>query len=136
MSGRSVVTELRRILQSLPQMNEEEKELAVERLSSFGVETPQGDPRRPGVECPFLEMRVVSPCGLGKCKYHIENEWSRNCLLEYVDVQGSDTLASEEIAFLYGISTERVDSVIDKGMEKLRASSEETVGFSGDFKKK
>jgi hypothetical protein len=56
--------------------------------------------------------------------------------LEYIEVQGNDALASEEIAFLYGSSTEKVNTVIEQGMAELRENSEETVGFSGDFNKR
>jgi hypothetical protein len=116
-------------------MNAKDRKLATNRLSSLGIETPEGPIRRPGIECPFTAMQVVSPCNLSKCGYFIENEWSRNCVLEYVDVQGSESLAPEEIAFLYGSSTEDVKQVIAQGMLQLRENSEETVGFSGDFKR-
>lgn len=135
MSGKSVASELEQILRSLPQMNAEEREIAVERLATFGIESPEGPVRRPGVECPFTQMQVVSPCNLTKCKYHIENEWSRNCLLEYLDVQGSESLAVEEIAFLYNTPTEKVEIVIEQGMAQLRENSKETVGIEGDFEK-
>lgn len=135
MSGKSVASELEQILRSLPQMNAEEREIAVERLATFGVEAPEGPVRRPGVECPFTQMQVVSPCNLTKCKYHIENEWSRNCLLEYLEVQGSESLAVEEIAFLYNTPTEEVESVIGQAMLQLRENSKETVGIVGDFEK-
>lgn len=132
MSGKS---ELEKIMRSLPHMNKEERELAVERLKESGIETPTGPVRRPGIECPYMQMQVVSPCNLTKCKFHIDNEWSRNCILEYIDVQGSESLASEEIAFLYGTSTEKVDSIISKGMVQLRENSKETVGIEGTFEK-
>jgi hypothetical protein len=132
MSGKS---ELAKIMRSLPHMNKEEHELAVARLKEFGIETPTEPVRRPGVECPYMKMQVVSPCNLKKCKFHIENEWSRNCILEYIDVQGNEALASEEIAFLYGTSTAKVDAVIEKGMVQLRENSEETVGIAGTFEK-
>lgn len=135
MSGKSVALELEQILRSLPHMNAEEREIAVERLASFGVETPEGPIRRPGVECPFTQMQVVSPCNLSKCKYHIENEWSRNCLLEYLEVQGSESLATEEIAFLYNTPTTKVEEVIAQAMLQLRENSTETVGISGGFEK-
>lgn len=135
MTAKSVSSELEQILRSLPQMNAEERELAVERLATFGVYAPEGPTRRPGVECPFTQMQVVSPCNLSKCKYHIENEWSRNCLLEYIEVQGSEALAVEEIAFLYNTPTEKVESVIEQGMLQLRENSTETVGIDGDFEK-
>lgn len=135
MSEKSVASELEQIIRSLPQMNAEERELATEHLRSLGVEPPEGPVRRPGVECPFTQMQVVSPCNLKTCKYHIENEWSRNCLLEYLDVQGSESLAVEEIAFLYSKPTDKVELVIEQGMAKLRENSKETVGFDGDFEK-
>jgi len=80
-------------------------------------------------------MQVVSPCNLTKCKFHINNEWSRNCILEYIDVQGNETLASEEIAFLYGTTTDKVNDIITKGMSQLRENSQETVGIVGTFEK-
>jgi hypothetical protein len=132
MSGKS---ELAKIMRSLPHMNKEEHELALARLKEFGIETPTEPVRRPGVECPYMKMQVVSPCNLKKCKFHIENEWSRNCILEYIEVQGNEALASEEIAFLYGTSTAKVDAVIEKGMVQLRENSEETVGIAGTFEK-
>jgi hypothetical protein len=135
MAKKSVAIELERILRSLPNMDAEEQELATERLNTLGIDTPGGPIRRPGVICPFTQMQVVSPCSLTECQYHIENDWSRNCLLEYLEVQGSESLASEEIAFLYNVSTEHVDSEITKGMSQLRENSEETVGFSGGFER-
>jgi hypothetical protein len=135
MSGKSIASELEQILRSLPQMNAEERELAVERLATFGVYAPEGPVRRPGVECPFTQMQVISPCNLSKCKYHIENEWSRNCLLEYLDVQGSESLAVEEIAFLYNTPTEKVEAAIEQGMLQLRENSKKTMGIVGDFEK-
>lgn len=116
-------------------MNAEERELAEARLASLGVDGPEGPVRRPGVECPFTQMQVVSPCNLTKCKYHVENEWSRNCLLEYLEVQGSESLAVEEIAFLYGQPTDGVESIIEQGMAQLRENSTETVGIEGDFER-
>jgi hypothetical protein len=135
MLGKSVVSELEKILRSLPHMNSEEREIAVERLRTFGVEAPKGPVRRPGVECPFTQMQVVSPCNLTKCKYHIENEWSRNCVLEYIEVQGSESLAVEEIAFLYDTPTEEVEAIVEQGMLQLRENSKETVGIDGDFER-
>jgi hypothetical protein len=135
MSRKSAVYELEEILRNLPQMSSDEREEAVNRLSDFGIETPPGTIRRPGVECPFTQMQVVSPCNLSRCKYHIDNEWSRNCLLEYLDVQGSESLAVEEIAFLYNTPTEEVESVIEDGMLQLRENSTETVGITGGFEK-
>ena len=135
MVSKSALSELKQILQDLPHMKTEERDSALVRLSEFGIEQPTGPARRPGVTCPFTQMQVVSPCSLRECKQHIANEWSRNCLLEYLEVQRSDALAVEEIAFLYDTSTEQVATVLEQGMAELRASSKETVGFTGDFKR-
>jgi len=131
-----VKSELEKIMRSLPHMNKEERELSVERLKEFGIKTPTEPVRRPGVECPYMQMQVVSPCNLKRCKFSIDNEWSRNCILEYIEVQGNETLASEEIAFLYGTSTEKVDAAIAHGMSQLRENSQETVGIVGTFEKR
>jgi hypothetical protein len=135
MSGKSITSELKKILRSLPQMNAEERELTVERLAGLDVSVPEGPVRRPGIECPFTQMQIVSPCNLSACKHYVENEWSRNCLLEYMEVQGSESLAVEEIAFLYNTPTEQVESLITQGMAQLRENSEETAGIEGDFEK-
>ena len=133
MPRKSVTSELEKILRSLPHMNSEELELALERLSTIGIKPPDGPVRRPGVTCPFTQMQVVSPCNLTKCKFHIENEWSRNCMLEYMDQQNCESLAVEELSFLYQTSTEEVTASLEKAMVQLRENPQETVGIEGDF---
>ncbi len=135
MPAKSVTSELRRILNSLPKLSETELILAAERLATLGVELPEGPARRPGITCPITQVSLVTTCNLKKCPYFIENEWSRNCLLEYMDSQGSESLATEEIAFLYGISPKKVEKAVEQGMEALRESSVTTMGFSGDFRR-
>ena len=49
--------------------------------------------------------------------------------------QDSETLAIEEIAFLYQTNPKRVEETISGGMWELRKTSMETLGFSGDFHK-
>jgi hypothetical protein len=119
----------------LPHMGAEELQIALERISRFGIERPTGPVRRPGVMCPFTQLQVVSPCSLSKCKYFIEDGWNRNCLLEYLEARSSDSLAVEEIAFLYKTTVDDVEATIAQGMLQLRDTSQETVGFSGDFEK-
>jgi hypothetical protein len=52
-----------------------------------------------------------------------------------MDSQDSDSLAVEEIAFLYQASPKRVEETISRGMEELRETSMKTLGFSGGFHK-
>jgi len=130
-----VTSELRSILDSLSKLDTEELEMAQERLESLGVEIPTGPPRRPGVMCPVMQLPLVTNCNLSSCPYSIENEWHRNCLLDYMDSQGSESLAIEEIAFLYQETPRKIKKVIEAGMGKLRENSMETMGFEGDFHK-
>ena len=133
MPRKSVTSELRSILDSLPKLSTEDLELAQERLESLGVEIPTGPPRRPGVTCPVMQLPLVTTCNLSSCPYSIDNEWHRNCLLDYMDSQGSETLAIEEIAFLYHETPKKVQKTIKTGMVSLRENSMETMGFAGDF---
>lgn len=136
MGRRTNVRFLGDCVRDLPHMGAEELKSTLEQVRRrFGLERPPGPVRRPGVMCPFTQMQVVSPCSLSKCKYFIENAWSRNCLLEHLEARGSDSLAIEEIAFLYETTVEAVESTIAQGMAQLRDNSQETVGFSGDFEK-
>lgn len=135
MPRKSVISELGSILASLPMMKAEELELALERLDSLGVEIPSGVARRPGITCPVTQLSLVTICNLSDCPYSINSEWNRNCLLDYMDAGNSESLAVEEIAFLYRDTPKRVQKAIDSGMAKLRESSIETMGFEGDFRK-
>ncbi len=135
MPRKSVTSELRSILDSLPKFGAEELELAVERLEALDVEIPTGPARRPGITCPVMQLPLVTTCNLSSCPYSIDNEWHRNCLLDYMDSQGSETLAIEEIAFLYQETPKKVQKAIETGMALLRENSMETLGFAGDFHK-
>ncbi len=122
-------------MDSLVELGAEELERAVERVETLGVEIPSGPVRRPGMTCPITQLLLVTTCNLSKCPYSIDNEWHRNCLLDYMDTQNSESLAIEEIAFLYQETPDKVQKAIEKGMAKLRENSMETLGFIGDFHK-
>jgi len=128
-----LATELRRILDALPKLGKEELELAMERLEALGVELPEGPDRRPGITCPVTQLPLVTACNLSKCPYRINSEWHRNCLLEYMSAQDSESLAVEEIAFLYQETPSKVQKTIENGMLALRKNSMESMGFEGDF---
>jgi hypothetical protein len=128
-----VIDDLSRILDSLPKLGEEELEMAQERLESLGVELPDGPARRPGITCPVTQLPLVTSCNLSRCPYSIKNEWHRNCLLDYMATQDGESLAVEEIAFLYQETPEKVQKTIETGMASLRKTSMESMGFEGDF---
>jgi hypothetical protein len=133
MPRRSVTSELERILDSLPKLSAEELELAMERIEALGVEMPEGPDRRPGVTCPVTQLSIVTTCKLSGCPYSIDNEWYRNCLMDYMATQDGESLAVEEIAFLYQETPSKVQKIIEKGMASLRKTSMESMGFEGDF---
>lgn len=133
MPRRSVVSELSKILDSLPKLGEEELEMALERLETLGVELPDGPVRRPGITCPVTQLPIVTSCNLSDCPYSIDNEWHRNCLMDYMAAQDGESLAVEEIAFLYQETPSKVQKIIETGMDSLRKSSMESMGFEGDF---
>ncbi len=133
MPRKTVVSELSQILDSLPKLGEEELELATERVESLGVELPDGPVRRPGITCPITQLPIVTSCNLSKCPYSIDNEWHRNCLLDYMASQKGESLAVEEIAFLYQETPLKVQKIIETGMDSLRKSSMESMGFEGNF---
>ena len=136
MSENSNSSDILNILSRASDMNSKELEEALNNLEDLGIEPLSGPIMRPGITCPFTEMQVISPCSLKKCNFYVENEWSRNCLLQYMEEQNYEELSSEEIAFLYQTTTEKVEDTIREAMSQLRENSEETVGISGDFSKK
>jgi hypothetical protein len=52
-----------------------------------------------------------------------------------MDQQNCETLAAEEIAYLYQTATEEVTGALAQAMVELRENPEETVGIEGDFKR-
>jgi len=128
--------ELLKILEALPNNSAEELEIIFPRLEELGVELPEVPKRKPGIQCPVTEMTLVAPCNISNCSYRIQNEWHRNCLLDYLDVRGSgELLAIEEIAFLHNDTPQAVKRTIEKGMAELKSNSLNTMGFTGDYKK-
>ena len=107
--------------------------MALERLETLGVELPDGPVRRPGIPCPVMQLPLVTTCNLSGCPYRIDNEWHRNCLMDYMAAQDGESLAVEEIAFLYQETPPKVQKIIDTGMAALRKNSMESMGFEGDF---
>lgn len=133
MPRKTVVSELSKILDALPKLGEEELEMALERIEALGVELSDGPVRRPGITCPVTQLPIVTSCNLSDCPYSIDNEWHRNCLLDYMASQNGESLAVEEIAFLYQETPSKVQKIIETGMDSLRKSSMESMGFEGDF---
>ena len=133
MPRRTVVSELSKILDNLPKLNEAALKKALKRLEKLGVKMPEGPVRRPGITCPITQLPIVTACNLSGCPYRLDNEWHRNCLMDYMAAQDGESLAVEEIASLYQETPAKVQKIIDTGMAKLRKNSMESMGFEGDF---
>jgi hypothetical protein len=53
--------------------------------------------------------------------------------MDYMATQDGESLAVEEIAFLYQETPAKVQKIIETGMASLRKTSMESMGFEGDF---
>jgi hypothetical protein len=53
--------------------------------------------------------------------------------MDYMATQDGESLAAEEIAFLYQETLSKVQKTIETGMAALRKNSMESMGFEGDF---
>lgn len=127
--------ELNSILETLTSLDSKGLERAQERLYELGVETPTVV-RRPGIPCPVTRLSIVAPCQISSCPLRIENEWNRNCLLDYLESQGGESLSEEEIAFIYQDTTSNVRKTIEDGMVAIRQNLSKTTGTDFDAPRK
>ena len=63
---------------------------------------------------------MKAPCGLGECRYHVDFAFSKNCLLNYVNIHNTDVLSLDEISYLYNIPISEVQFEFEDGMTKVR----------------
>ena len=85
-----------------------------------------------GFCCSVIGTTLRTDCQLEQCRYHIDYEWSANCLLAYMHQQQVEALSVDEIAFLYRIPSERVKQKIDEGTTRLRTQAIEQQRESDD----
>ena len=65
--------------------------------------------------CPVTNHKVVKPCGLTKCRYHVKSKASRNCLLIYP----VDALTLAEVSFLYQRPFQKLKIIYKRAMNKI-----------------
>lgn len=70
--------------------------------------------------CPAHHTRVELPCGLDKCRFHVNNELANNCVLAYCHQQNVEKLSPDEIAYLYRIPPAKVEAQLDAAMAVMR----------------
>lgn len=64
--------------------------------------------------CPYTKEALRVNCGLKSCPYWNQNEWTKNCSLNFLLKQQADALSIPQVSLLYGKSPERVESIYKK----------------------
>lgn len=64
--------------------------------------------------CPYTKEALRVPCGLKSCLYWNQNDWTKNCSLNFLLKQKADALSVSQVSLLYGKSPERVESIYKK----------------------
>lgn len=64
--------------------------------------------------CPYTKEALRVACGLKTCPYWNQNEWTKNCSLNFLLKQEADALSIPQVSLLYGKSPERVESIYKK----------------------
>lgn len=97
---------------------------ALDRLVRERLLPTRERPRHPTrFRCNVTGAVLRLPCRLTGCRYHVDYEWSCNCLLAYMHEQGCQTLSVDEIAFLYRRDPAEVKATLNQGMGRLRAGA-------------
>lgn len=76
-----------------------------------------------GFRCSVTATPLRACCQLRACRYHVDYEWSANCLLAYMHQQRVESLSVDEIAFLYRVPPEIVKQKLDAATSALRAQA-------------
>ena len=88
------------------------------------AETLQGAPedhyRDADFSCPLLKCRIVSPCEVGQCRYHIDRVQDHNCLLV---ASGREEVDEARVAEIFGHTTAQVKEIRLRAMRKMREST-------------
>ena len=69
--------------------------------------------------CPVMKCQLNLPCQLQECKFWINVDWTRNCLLSYAATQGVSNLTVEEVSFLYDFPLKKVIELSNSALKKM-----------------
>lgn len=72
-------------------------------------------------------------CRLEACRYHVDYEWSANCLLAYMHQQRVDSLSPDEISFLYRLPVQHVKQSIEQASQLLRSRALDVQAEHDDY---
>jgi hypothetical protein len=93
-------------------------------LRQLGLDVEPGLVRlATGFRCGTLGTTLRTDCQLRQCRYHIDYEWTANCLLAYMHQQQVESLSVDEVSFLYRIPAERVKQKIEEATVALRTGA-------------
>jgi len=67
--------------------------------------------------CPVIKEEVRLACGLNKCRYWIDQPWTKNCAVNFMTAQGKENLSVEQVSLLYRKAPERVDSIYKRSFK-------------------
>lgn len=67
--------------------------------------------------CPVHQQPVVAPCGLKKCRYWVDQGWTRNCALNFLSAQEKENLTIDQVSLLFRKPPERVDAIYKRAFK-------------------
>lgn len=116
---------VRRVDEAAAQMQERgRRSRSAQWLRQLGLEVTPGPVRlATGFRCSLTGTTLRTDCQLRQCRYHIDYEWTANCLLAYMHQQQVESLSVDEVAFLYRIPAERVKQKIEEATVALRTQA-------------
>ena len=76
-----------------------------------------------GFRCSVTDTTLRADCQLRACRYHVDYEWSANCLLAYMHQQNVESLSIDEISFLYRVRSDIVKQKLDEATVALRSQA-------------
>jgi hypothetical protein len=67
--------------------------------------------------CPVHQEPVTLPCGLKKCRYWVDQPWTRNCALNFLATQEKENLTVDQVSLLFRKPPERVDAIYKRAFK-------------------
>jgi|GEM_PF-4813405 len=86
-----------------------------------------------GFRCSLTGTTLRTDCQLESCRYHVDYEWSANCLLAYMHQQRVSSLSIDEISFLYRVPSDQVKQTIDAATQSLRGQALDVEAEGSDY---
>lgn len=86
-----------------------------------------------GFRCSVTGMTLRADCRIETCRYHVDYEWSANCLLAYMHQQEVESLSVDEISFLYRIPADIVKQSIERATASLRSQALDIQAERDDY---